>query len=533
MPSSTNSTPRDSINEIPRDTRASKQKLDIKLPEDTIEPLNPEEAKRIQILKLRKENQLLRKQITEIDQDLTSGKLSIINSKIENLQDIAEVSVKKINAENTKLFDLKNQMEILDKQLLEAVNSRGTVDNIKKGNESISNQIKSLENKLDSTIRKFNDMVSSNKSLRKEIESLREEKVIFNNIYKKMEQELYQKKQQMAEFIELSNNTYADRDEAQDHLKSLLTKRQEELDKFDSQLEELDEIIATDQQLNDQIKKAEKERTSELLGTINNVQEKSLKVKVIKGNWTLAEQAAKHQIMTEKYKKTAEALEYIEKKTGLSTEELIQRFEESEDSYFSTFTYVNDLNSEIESLEQQIHDYQKEISSFEGDEIKKKAYDRQIQVESLKLNLESTHKTIENFQNSISQNKVTLSTIAPLIKQLFEFIGGKPEDFKRIMGSSEINESNIQIYLGVIEHKVNYLRSLYLKDRPEATVAVIKASTPKSPKTASKSEKSKSKRSKLAMQIEFPSLETENSDDDGEFELPLTRDDLLKNEIKL
>ena len=41
---------------------------------------------------------------------------------------------------------------------------------------------------------------------------MRRERIVFENIYRKMERELQDKKQQMAEIIELSNKSYEQRD---------------------------------------------------------------------------------------------------------------------------------------------------------------------------------------------------------------------------------------------------------------------------------------------------------------------------------
>lgn len=89
----------------------------------------------------------------------------------------------------------------------------------------IQKQIRILENRLDKALVKFNEALATNKKLRDEIDDLRRERLVFDNIYRKLDkvdtphftgvsigsksdvltQELHEKKKQMANIIELSN----------------------------------------------------------------------------------------------------------------------------------------------------------------------------------------------------------------------------------------------------------------------------------------------------------------------------------------
>jgi hypothetical protein len=56
---------------------------------------------------------------------------------------------------------------------------------------------------------------SYNKDLREQIDNLRKERVVFDNIYKKLEDALHNKKKQMSQIIEDSNKAYEARDAIQ------------------------------------------------------------------------------------------------------------------------------------------------------------------------------------------------------------------------------------------------------------------------------------------------------------------------------
>jgi len=71
-----------------------------------------------------------------------------------------------------------------------------------------------LENWLDKVNQKFNVAISKNKDLRESIDSLRWERVIFDNIYRKLEKELHNKREEMANIIEIANSAYEEWDRA-------------------------------------------------------------------------------------------------------------------------------------------------------------------------------------------------------------------------------------------------------------------------------------------------------------------------------
>merc|ERR1712098_824897 len=98
---------------------------------------------------------------------------------------------------------------------------RGGVNAAKENQEAINKQIRVLENRLDKNLQKFNDSIAHNKTLRESIDSLRRERVVFDSIYKKLEQELQQRKKEMANIIEQANAAYEARDQAQQQMSAL------------------------------------------------------------------------------------------------------------------------------------------------------------------------------------------------------------------------------------------------------------------------------------------------------------------------
>ena len=90
----------------------------------------------------------------------------------------------------------------------------GGVNAARENQAMVQKQIKILENRLDQALVKFNQALAKNKALREQIDDLRRERVVFDTIYRKLERELHEKKKQMANVIEISNNACRGRAES-------------------------------------------------------------------------------------------------------------------------------------------------------------------------------------------------------------------------------------------------------------------------------------------------------------------------------
>merc|ERR1719262_1591386 len=86
---------------------------------------------------------------------------------------------------------------------------------------AVAKQIRILEDRLNAGLQKFNIAIAANKKLRDQIDTLRRERVVFDDIYRKLENELQQKKREMANIIDQANAAYEARDSAQAQMAAL------------------------------------------------------------------------------------------------------------------------------------------------------------------------------------------------------------------------------------------------------------------------------------------------------------------------
>jgi len=91
--------------------------------------------------------------------------------------------------------------------------------------------------------------ISKNKELREQIDSLRRERVIFDNIYKKLEKELHKKREEMANIIEVANTAYEQRDLAQEKLATIMQQADWDKIEYDKEMGQVTNLLEKNRQM--------------------------------------------------------------------------------------------------------------------------------------------------------------------------------------------------------------------------------------------------------------------------------------------
>jgi chromosome segregation ATPase len=115
-------------------------------------------------------------------------------SKAPNIDAIIDDLKVTINEEKMKQDEIDRHVADFQKKIIEKRHALGGYNAGAENESALQKQIKILENRLDKANQKFNEAIAINKQLRQSIDSLRRERVIFDNLYKKLEKELHEKR---------------------------------------------------------------------------------------------------------------------------------------------------------------------------------------------------------------------------------------------------------------------------------------------------------------------------------------------------
>jgi len=173
-----------------------------------------QQKQRLAIQRLQNENNKLKDEILLDNKCNPSGHGYATSVQISKLQDQADLYTRKIETEKRRVADLDKQIAEMNQRIMEQRRQMGGVNAARENNQQTQRQIKILENRLEKALVKYNEALGKNKKLKEEIDSLRRERLVFDQIYKKLEKELEEKKREMANIIEVSNSAYEARDAA-------------------------------------------------------------------------------------------------------------------------------------------------------------------------------------------------------------------------------------------------------------------------------------------------------------------------------
>merc|ERR1711988_1442509 len=205
------------------------------------------------------------------------------------------------------------------------------------------------------------EAIEANRALREQIDTLRRERVVFDDIYRKLENELQQKKKEMANIIEQANAAYEARDSAQAQMAALKQQADKEHAEFEKEWRELGKLIENDKKMKEFMRQRVRGREADNRQADATKAIEGRQKKQMKSTWDPAKSMVDTTSLHEKAGSYEEAFAKIQAATGIcDIDELVQNFINAEDQNFTLFKYNNELNQDIEKIEQNITDYKEE-----------------------------------------------------------------------------------------------------------------------------------------------------------------------------
>lgn len=427
------------------------------------------------IQKLKSDHEKLK---DELALETRSAKLTnnlYINKQINHLHDIGEYYNKKILAERKKLDSLDSTLQQLSSQLLLQKKEYCDIQLNHTNTQYINKQIRVLENRLDKALIKFNEALAYNKSLRENIDNLRRERLVFDEIYRKLEKELFDKKLQLNEIIEISNNSYEIRNIYQSEMIELKNNLQSQQLIFGQQWAELAQQIEYDRNIKNYSNNSDSNNCNDNLTstsphsaliTSHHDIESTLKNKITRNAWHIAKDKANIYLSMEKVQSYEEAFAIIQKYTGLTDiDELVSTFISSENHNFNLFNYVNELTKQYENINEKINTLHREKKQYIDNNNNRSnntinlVGEKTNKMNELQLNITTVQSQLDTMNQHIVQSESTMNQLMNKINNIVHVVNGGDTV------NEPVTESNMMSYLGVIEQRTNELLHLYVLQR--------------------------------------------------------------------
>uniref|UniRef100_A0A8D2IRA9 Coiled-coil domain containing 63 n=1 Tax=Varanus komodoensis TaxID=61221 RepID=A0A8D2IRA9_VARKO len=307
----------------------------------------------------------------------------------------------------------------------------------------LQRQIQLLDNRLNHVTVYFDTILTTNAKLREEIENLQCQKSVFDNIYTRLHKKLEQQKKTMDLSIEQSTQAYEQRVEALARISAMKERRCKDIAQFNIEFRELERIYNHETKL----------KAFMLIKLVDRSEfEEEAKreeaVKARKRAKTKGESFESYEVAYMRLLKLTE---------NGDIDQLVEDFIEKEEKNFAHFSYVTELNNDMERLQKRIEDIQNEISQLQLQqrEAEDVVHDR---LRELEEKLQKTTEDANQYEYKLKESSKILDQLKSAVDFLFKQTGCDASKIREHLGETgEITDQNLMQYFSIVEKKSNDL----------------------------------------------------------------------------
>ncbi|XP_072888110.1 coiled-coil domain-containing protein 114 isoform X2 [Hemitrygon akajei] len=369
---------------------------------------------------------------------------------IQNSLNNQEKLEEQIANEKQTIKGLEAEIKVLEQKIFDQKKGLSKGINVKAMNEHLKKSIGIMENRLDRALRKFNTQLMKNGQLREQIDTLRVERTRFEQLHRKLEKDLLETRKEIGSVIDTSTAAYDARDEAQTKMLQLKEKGEKDLSLHAAEMKELQRVIDHDKKLKEFMGIKAQEHPSEheaLHGTYKQEQDDPARKRKDPKEETI-----------EMYEAVFQQIRALTGEDNLDA--MVTMFVEVEDRNFALFNYVNEQNSKIEKLQEEIAEIQLQTEAFKSQEMQLEE-DCKCVLKKTETQQEEVSKQCELYESRLTAGKKILDQLKTGIESLFNQINCDRSILDEMLGSSSgIQDNNVMQYLGLIEQRTNELLSI-------------------------------------------------------------------------
>ncbi|KAM7051628.1 coiled-coil domain-containing protein 63 isoform 1-T1 [Molossus nigricans] len=341
------------------------------------------------------------------------------------------------------LAELDEKISQMEKKI---INQKQIFTKMQEANNprKLQKQIHVLETRLNLVTVQFDKMLTTNTKLRKEIEDLRYEKAAYDNVYQQLRRRLSMQKKTMNVAIEQSAQAYKQRLEAMARMAAMNDRQQKDISQYNAEIRELERVYAHETKLksflliklNDRMEFEEQAK-----------KEEALKVKK-QGKKSNAESIESYEVAHLRLLKLTE---------NGNLNQLIEDFLAKEEKNFARFTYVTELNNDMEMMHKKIQKIQNEIIRLESQQ-KTSQDDNHSVLRQLEEKLKKTTEEADMYESNYKEISQTLDYLKSTVKNLFNKINCDATKIMVQLGEAgKVTDTNLPQYFAIIEKMTNDL----------------------------------------------------------------------------
>ncbi|KAI6051772.1 coiled-coil domain-containing protein 63 isoform X1 [Marmota monax] len=310
--------------------------------------------------------------------------------------------------------------------------------------QKLQKQIHILESRLNRVTEHFDKMLTSNAKLRQEIENLRFEKATYDNIYQQLCQSLLSQKKTMNLAIEQSSQAYEQSMQAMARMAAMKDRQQKDISEYNLEIRELERLYDLEAKLKSFLHVKLKDRME--------LEEDAKKKEALK---TKRQRKNSKGESFESYQVAHLRLMKLVEDGNLS--QLIEDFLAKEEKNFARFTYIMELNNDMEMMNKKTQGIQDEITHLRSQQQSSHDDSRSV-LKELEEKLRKTTEEANMYEDKNRELRKTLEHLKTLVENLFKKINCDASKILVQLGETgKVTDSNLSQYFSLIEKKTNDL----------------------------------------------------------------------------
>uniref|UniRef100_A0A2K6JW47 Coiled-coil domain containing 63 n=1 Tax=Rhinopithecus bieti TaxID=61621 RepID=A0A2K6JW47_RHIBE len=309
---------------------------------------------------------------------------------------------------------------------------------------SQNKQIHILETRLNLVTVHFDKMLTTNAKLRKEIEDLRFEKAAYDNVYQQLQRCLLMQKKTMNVAIEQSSQAYEQRVEAMARMAAMKDRQKKDISQYNLEIRELERLYAHESRL--------KSFLLVKLNDRNEFEEQAKREEALKAKKHVKKSKGES---FESYEVAHLRLLKLAESGNLN--QLIEDFLAKEEKNFARFTYVTELNNDMEMMHKRTQRIQDEIILLRSQQ-QLSHDDSRSALRQLEDKLRKTTEEADMYESKYREVSKTLDLLKNSVEKLFKKINCDATKILVQLGETgKVTDINLPQYFAIIEKKTNDL----------------------------------------------------------------------------
>mmetsp|Transcript_3964 Transcript_3964/g.7550 ORF Transcript_3964/g.7550 Transcript_3964/m.7550 type:complete len:565 (-) Transcript_3964:445-2139(-) len=319
-------------------------------------------------------------------------------------------------------------------------------------NSGARGAVETMENRVAKISQKYNEIISNNKRLRKEIDDLRKARVSASDAFEKIVRQLEQKREDFENAMEEVRRNNEKKNELLEQLEKVRDESDADQADFIREYRRMGDIISGETKENTKL-------VGEHVGGMSPEEEEELKKKVSKQRWKAGKNRAYHATLTNRVKNFEEAFKRISEATGIEdVDDFVESFINEEDGSFHTIKHINMLEGDIKRGEAELSELTDEIEKIRKEQSSSEESWKQ-RVQKMQDKVDKLNTREEELTAHLNNENAQLDMVKDLIARVWK--GLQCNKIAAEMSPSEIKVDEVLNFLGVIEQRVAELLLIY------------------------------------------------------------------------